>query len=217
MLPDSPDGSDTEPTITKKEEEPKSAAATESAVGEDVFAEVNSRLTADLVAQVGGIFQCDVRKPDGTMDYWTLDMLNGSGSVYAGKPKDGASPNTTMAMTDSTLRRWLSQETNLVAAFMAGELTVVGDRWMTTKLAVLQPVFLEASEAVKAGDAPKQAVDPPSYCTGMTVENFAEAPPGAFDGDPSVVKAKRVAVDDDDIAITESETKRARPDEATAN
>eukprot|EP00038_Savillea_parva_P004430 m.137759 g.137759 ORF g.137759 m.137759 type:complete len:1047 (+) comp11469_c0_seq2:119-3259(+) len=113
--------------------------------GTAVFEEVNRRLTAELVEQVGGIFEFDVKKPDGSMDYWTLDMLHGSGAIYYGKPTDGCTADTTMSMTEETLRRWLSQETDPVTALMAGELSVSGDYQVAQKLAVLQPVVRAAT------------------------------------------------------------------------
>ena len=80
-------------------------AGTAPAVGTAVFAEVDKRLTAEHVAQVEGIFQFDVNKPDGGMVHWTLDMKNGSGSVYQGKPTGGEEANTTMTMSEETRRR----------------------------------------------------------------------------------------------------------------
>jgi len=138
------------PAVPTKPTLPKPATAN-APTGSEVLGEVNKRLTAEHVSQVEGIFQFDVTKPDGSMDHWTLDMLNGSGAVYYGLPRDGATANTTMSMSEETLRRWLSQETDPIAAFMAGELTVEGDQMMTMKLAVLQPIFNEASDAVASG------------------------------------------------------------------
>ena len=68
-------------------------------------------------------------------EIYTVDLKNGSGSVYQGKPEKKA--NLTFTMADQDLARLAAGDLDAQSAFMGGKLKLKGDMGLAMKLGPL--------------------------------------------------------------------------------
>ncbi|KAL1924430.1 uncharacterized protein VTP21DRAFT_4084 [Calcarisporiella thermophila] len=85
-----------------------------------------------LLKQVNGVFQFDVKNNEGKTETWTADMKK-AGTVVRGK-LDGVKPDITIQTDDKTFVEIGSGRLNGQKAFMSGKLKVKGQIMMATKL-----------------------------------------------------------------------------------
>jgi len=100
-----------------------------------LFAALENAIQADgasLVKQVKGVICFTFTDSD---EIYTVDLKNGSGSVYQGKPEKKA--NLTFTMADKDLARLAAGDLDAQSAFMGGKLKLKGDMGLAMKLGPL--------------------------------------------------------------------------------
>ena len=103
---------------------------------EKIFTEMSSRLSADVVKQVGAIYQWNILGADGKVaGTWTADLKSGSGSLYSGPAKPKA--DCTLALSEETLEGLVTNSIDAMKAFMSGKLKVTGNVMLAQKLKAL--------------------------------------------------------------------------------
>jgi len=102
---------------------------------EAVFDELTKRIAsnADLVKQIGGIYQFDITK-DGKTNSWFVDLKNGKGSVGSGK-NDKA--ECTLSSSDDDFVAMMTGKANSQQLFMQGKLKIKGNMGLAMKLSKL--------------------------------------------------------------------------------
>ena len=65
---------------------------------DDHFAAMSSRVNADTVKKVKGVFQFDIMEGKKVVKTWTADLKNGDGALFEGKPE--ARADVIMIVTD---------------------------------------------------------------------------------------------------------------------
>jgi len=100
---------------------------------EAVFAELKKRASADLVKQVGCVYQFDITNESGSTRSWVVDLKNGSGSVTEAAGK----ADCTIAVKDSDFVALMTGKLNGQQAFMKGLIKVKGNVMAAQKLSLL--------------------------------------------------------------------------------
>ena len=105
---------------------------------EEIFAGLGGKLTSDMVAEIGAVFQLNVTSAEEPSErtIWTLDLKAASGNVYKGKGKGQV--DTTVTLTDETMVGWVNQTIDPLSAYMSGMLVVEGDQTQILKLGAIQ-------------------------------------------------------------------------------
>ncbi|KAJ3237151.1 hypothetical protein HDU81_009907 [Chytriomyces hyalinus] len=83
------------------------------------------------VKKVKAVFQFDVKNAAGTVQTWTLDLKNGTGSIVKGP---GAKADVTIAVGDKDFVDMANGKLNGQKAFMSGKIKVKGQIMLATKL-----------------------------------------------------------------------------------
>ncbi|KAJ3125960.1 hypothetical protein HK100_010517 [Physocladia obscura] len=103
-----------------------------------LFAEIEAGLKTSPKAQleaavkkVKAVFQFDVKNSAGTVQIWTLDLKNGTGSIVKGT---GAKADVTVAVGDKDFVDLANGKLNGQKAFMSGKIKVKGQIMLATKL-----------------------------------------------------------------------------------
>ncbi|KAJ3388867.1 hypothetical protein HDU84_009374 [Entophlyctis sp. JEL0112] len=103
-----------------------------------LFAEIEDGLKTSPKAQleaavkkVKAVFQFDVKNAAGTVQTWTLDLKNGTGSIVKGT---GAKADVTIAVGDKDFVDLANGKLNGQKAFMSGKIKVKGQIMLATKL-----------------------------------------------------------------------------------
>ncbi|XP_043941388.1 sterol carrier protein 2 [Protopterus annectens] len=104
-----------------------------------VFKEIEKRLQQEgpqFVKKIGGVFAFKVKDgPGGEEAMWTVDVKNGSGSVYASGDKVA---DCTITMSDEDFLALMTGKLNPQTAFFQGKLKIAGNMAMAMKLQNLQ-------------------------------------------------------------------------------
>jgi NAD(P)-dependent dehydrogenase (short-subunit alcohol dehydrogenase family)/putative sterol carrier protein len=110
-------------------EEKKSAAGSDFAAAA-IFDQLATLLQGEptLASKVKGVFLYELKKGSKTQE-WTIDLKNGSGSVYVGKPKDGKA-DVTFTLADEDFVAMIQQKANPQNLFMGGKLKLKGNMAM---------------------------------------------------------------------------------------
>ncbi|KAI8618538.1 SCP2 sterol-binding domain-containing protein [Chytriomyces sp. MP71] len=115
-----------------------------------LFAQIENGLKASPKAQaeaavqkVKAVFQFDVKNAAGTVQTWTLDLKNGTGSIVKGP---GAKPDVTIAVGDKDFVDMANGKLNGQKAFMSGKIKVKGQIMLATKLDSVLKSFKPASK-----------------------------------------------------------------------
>ena len=105
---------------------------------EEIFARLGGKLTSDMVAEIGAVFQLRVTfgEDPSRCAVWTLDLKSASGDVYEGECKGHV--DTTVTLSDATMIGWVNQTIDPLTAFMSGLLVVEGDQTQILKLGTMQ-------------------------------------------------------------------------------
>jgi sterol carrier protein 2 len=102
-----------------------------------VFANLSKTIAdnADLVKQIGGIYQFDITNgPGGKSQSWTVDLKNGKGSVTAGA---SGSPDCTLTVADEDFVAMMTGQANAQSLFTKGKLKMKGNMGLAMKLSKL--------------------------------------------------------------------------------
>mmetsp|Transcript_17750 Transcript_17750/g.46327 ORF Transcript_17750/g.46327 Transcript_17750/m.46327 type:complete len:118 (-) Transcript_17750:63-416(-) len=99
------------------------------------FEEVKGSVTKDMVKKVKAVFQWNVTKDGATVGTWTVDLKNGGGSVFEGKPKKKA--NCTLTIGDDDLMSLVAGDLDPMNAFMSGKLKIGGNIMLAQKLTAI--------------------------------------------------------------------------------
>jgi (3R)-3-hydroxyacyl-CoA dehydrogenase / 3a,7a,12a-trihydroxy-5b-cholest-24-enoyl-CoA hydratase / enoyl-CoA hydratase 2 len=94
-------------------------------------------VNADLVKKVNAIFQWTITKDGKPAGTWTVDLKNGSGSVYEGAAKEKA--GCTLTLSDDDLVSMVTGKMDAMKAFMSGKLKVGGNVMLAQKLQAVLP------------------------------------------------------------------------------
>ncbi|MGH0180142.1 UNVERIFIED_CONTAM: hypothetical protein FKN15_021100 [Acipenser sinensis] len=100
-----------------------------------VFAEIGRRIKdvgKDLVKTVNAVFQWEITKDGNNAAQWTIDLKNGSGSLYKGAPQ--AKADVTFSLSDEDFMEVVLGKLNPQKAFFAGKLKVKGNIMLSQKL-----------------------------------------------------------------------------------
>uniref|UniRef100_A0A8V0Y9M4 Peroxisomal multifunctional enzyme type 2 n=1 Tax=Gallus gallus TaxID=9031 RepID=A0A8V0Y9M4_CHICK len=103
-----------------------------------VFEEIGRRIKEvghELVRKVNAVFQWDITKDGKTAVQWTIDLKNGSGSVYQGPARSSA--DTTFTLSDQDFMDVVQKKTNPQKAFFSGKLKVKGNIMLSQKLEMI--------------------------------------------------------------------------------
>lgn len=106
----------------------------------DTLLQLATSFTADLVAQVNGIFALQVSTPDvdggepvDAHYTWVINLKHGSGSVYqpgaVTHEGAGTAVDTTVMLSEATLVDWLEERIEPMTAMMMGLLSVRVGLW----------------------------------------------------------------------------------------
>jgi (3R)-3-hydroxyacyl-CoA dehydrogenase / 3a,7a,12a-trihydroxy-5b-cholest-24-enoyl-CoA hydratase / enoyl-CoA hydratase 2 len=111
-----------------------------------LFAQMAKGLTPDLVEKTKAIFQWTITKDGKPAGTWTVDLKNGSGSVYEGAAKEKA--GCTLTLSDDDFVALVEGKLDSMKAFMSGKLKVGGNVMLAQKLkGVLGNATLKAQPA----------------------------------------------------------------------
>ncbi|PRP85415.1 non-specific lipid-transfer protein isoform 4 proprotein [Planoprotostelium fungivorum] len=100
-----------------------------------VFKDLETRVTPDLIKQLGGVYQFDITK-DGKTHQWTADLKNGKGSIAQGPAQKA---DCTITANDDDFTGMMTGKLNPQQLFMNGKLKVKGNMGLAMKLTKLQP------------------------------------------------------------------------------
>ncbi|NXI16198.1 DHB4 enzyme, partial [Irena cyanogastra] len=103
-----------------------------------VFEEIGRRVKQmgnELVKKVNAVFQWDITKDGKTAMQWTIDLKNGSGTVYRGPARNSA--DTTFTLSDEDFMDVVQQKINPQKAFFSGKLKVKGNIMLSQKLEMI--------------------------------------------------------------------------------
>eukprot|EP01117_Protostelium_nocturnum_P002029 TRINITY_DN12682_c0_g1_i1.p1 TRINITY_DN12682_c0_g1~~TRINITY_DN12682_c0_g1_i1.p1 ORF type:complete len:115 (-),score=41.94 TRINITY_DN12682_c0_g1_i1:67-411(-) len=100
-----------------------------------VFKDLETRITPEILKQIGGIYQFDITK-DGKTYQWTADLKNGKGSIAQGP---AAKADCTITAADDDFAGMMSGKLNPQQLFMSQKLKVKGNMGLAMKLSKLQP------------------------------------------------------------------------------
>ncbi|CAF1634979.1 unnamed protein product [Adineta ricciae] len=101
------------------------------------FAEINKRAQAQptLVKKVGAVIVFDITKGGNVQQSWTIDGKQGT--IYEGKPKEGATAQVTITVDDDDFIQLATGQANAPALFAKGKLKVKGNVMLAQKLSTL--------------------------------------------------------------------------------
>ncbi|KAG2466402.1 DHB4 enzyme, partial [Polypterus senegalus] len=100
-----------------------------------IFAEIGRRIKdvgKELVKKVNAVFQWEITKDGITASQWTIDLKNGSGSLYKGLAQNKA--DVTFSLSDEDFMEVVHGKLNPQKAFFAGKLKVKGNIMLSQKL-----------------------------------------------------------------------------------
>ncbi|MBN3310730.1 DHB4 enzyme, partial [Amia calva] len=100
-----------------------------------VFAEIGRRIIdvgKDLVKKVNAVFQWEITKGGNSVAQWTIDLKNGTGSLYKGASK--VKSDVTFSLSDEDFMEVVQGKLNPQKAFFAGKLKVKGNIMLSQKL-----------------------------------------------------------------------------------
>ncbi|KYO20545.1 peroxisomal multifunctional enzyme type 2 [Alligator mississippiensis] len=103
-----------------------------------VFEEIRRRIKEvgnQLVKKVNAVFQWDITKGGKTAMQWTIDLKNGSGTVYQG-PAQG-SADTIFTLSDEDFMEVVKGNLNPQKAFFSGKLKLKGNIMLSQKLEMI--------------------------------------------------------------------------------
>ncbi|XP_019372559.1 PREDICTED: peroxisomal multifunctional enzyme type 2 isoform X1 [Gavialis gangeticus] len=103
-----------------------------------VFEEIRRRIKEvgnQLVKKVNAVFQWDITKGGKTAVQWTIDLKNGSGTVYQG-PAQG-SADTIFTLSDEDFMEVVQGNLNPQKAFFSGKLKLKGNIMLSQKLEMI--------------------------------------------------------------------------------
>ncbi|XP_006034004.1 peroxisomal multifunctional enzyme type 2 [Alligator sinensis] len=103
-----------------------------------VFEEIRRRIKEvgnQLVKKVNAVFQWDITKGGKTAVQWTIDLKNGSGTVYQG-PAQG-SADTIFTLSDEDFMEVVKGNLNPQKAFFSGKLRLKGNIMLSQKLEMI--------------------------------------------------------------------------------
>ncbi|KAI0034211.1 sterol-binding-like protein [Vararia minispora EC-137] len=89
---------------------------------------------ANLLKKTNGIFQLQVKNPEGKEETWTIDMKK-TGTVYKGPAKPKA--DVTIILSDDTFTQLAEGKLDGQKAFMTGKLKTKGNMMLATKLNIV--------------------------------------------------------------------------------
>ncbi|XP_066944489.1 peroxisomal multifunctional enzyme type 2 [Macrobrachium rosenbergii] len=100
------------------------------------FQEMARRLAGDpsLVKKVNAIFLWNINSKGTLAGQWTVDLKNGSGSIYEGGPKTGEKPSVKITIEDEDMLALMSGKLNAQKAFLSGKLKASGNIMLMQKL-----------------------------------------------------------------------------------
>ncbi|XP_072216752.1 peroxisomal multifunctional enzyme type 2-like [Excalfactoria chinensis] len=116
-------------------DKPSSLKPTTGLQSDLVFEEIGRRIKEfghELVRKVNAVLQWDITKDGKTAVQWTIDLKNGSGSVYQGPARSSA--DTTFTLSDQDFMDMVQQKTDPRKAFFSGKLKVKGNIMLSQKL-----------------------------------------------------------------------------------
>ena len=87
---------------------------------------------AAMVAKTKAVFQWNITKDGTVVATWTVDLKNGSGSVYTGGAKEKA--GCVLTLSDDDMQALASGKLDAMKAFMSGKLKVSGNVMLAQKL-----------------------------------------------------------------------------------
>ena len=96
---------------------------------------MGAQANAELVKKVNAIFQWNITKDGKVAGTWTVDLKNGTGSVYAGEAKEKA--GCVLTLSDDDLVALVNGKMDAMKAFMGGKLKISGNVMLAQKLQVL--------------------------------------------------------------------------------
>ncbi|OXB57942.1 hypothetical protein ASZ78_014769 [Callipepla squamata] len=119
-------------------DKPTSLEPTTGLQSDLVFEEIGRRIKEvghELVRKVSAVFQWDITKDGKTAVQWTIDLKNGSGSVYQGPARSSA--DTTFTLSDQDFMDVVQQKTSPQTAFFSGKMKVKGNVLLSRKLEMI--------------------------------------------------------------------------------
>jgi len=95
-----------------------------------LFDQMAAAAAAGGAKLIGAVFQFDIKRSDGVVVPWTIDLKNGTGSVAPGK---AAKPDTTFAISDADFVALSTGKLTGMKAFMQGKMKIKGNMGLAQK------------------------------------------------------------------------------------
>merc|ERR1712226_93504 len=104
-------------------------------VSDEIFKQMESKVNADNVKKIKGIFEINVTENKKVVKTWTADLKNGDGSLAEGVGE--AKPDIVITVSDADLVKMATGKLNPQNAFFSGKMKIKGDIMKSQKLNIL--------------------------------------------------------------------------------